>query len=127
MSSYYDILGVAKSASQDEIKKAYRKLAKQYHPDVNASPEAEHRFKEISQAYETLSDSNKRQQYDTFGSTGAGNGSYGHNPFSGGGFGSGGFDFSSFGSGGSGGFRFEDLQDIFEQSGWFGGGGGNNQ
>lgn len=62
MKNYYEILGLAKSASQEEIKKAYRSLSKQYHPDVN--PDGEARFKEIAEAYETLSDPAKRAQYD---------------------------------------------------------------
>lgn len=67
---YYDILGVAKSASADEIKKAYRKLALKYHPDKNNGDKAaEEKFKEISEAYAVLSDSVKKQQYDTYGST----------------------------------------------------------
>ena len=68
---YYQILGVAKTASADEIKKAYRKLALKYHPDKNqGDKQAEEKFKEISEAYAVLSDAEKRQQYDTFGSTG---------------------------------------------------------
>lgn len=68
---YYQILGVAKTASADEIKKAYRKLALKYHPDKNpGDKQAEDKFKEISEAYAVLSDAEKRQQYDTFGSTG---------------------------------------------------------
>jgi curved DNA-binding protein len=68
---YYQILGVAKTASADEIKKAYRKLALKYHPDKNpGDKQAEEKFKEISEAYAVLSDPEKRQQYDTFGSTG---------------------------------------------------------
>ena len=66
---YYDILGVSKNASQDEIKKAYRKLARKYHPDHSAgNKENEERFKEISEAYAVLSDEEKRKQYDTYGS-----------------------------------------------------------
>jgi molecular chaperone DnaJ len=66
----YEILGVGRDASPDEIKRAYRALAREHHPDVNAAPEAEERFKEIVGAYEILSDPQKRQQYDTFGRAG---------------------------------------------------------
>lgn len=90
---YYETLGVGKSASDAEIKKAYRKLAKQYHPDLNpGNQEAEMKFKEISEAYEVLSDNEKRAAYDQFGHAGMnGAGGYG-----GGGFG-GGFDGFDFG------------------------------
>jgi len=64
---YYEILGVQKKASKDEIKDAYRMLAMQYHPDRNKSPEAEEKFKEISEAYAVLSDDQKRQKYDAMG------------------------------------------------------------
>ena len=64
---YYEVLGVSKSASAAEIKKAYRKLSKQYHPDINKEPGAEDKFKEISEAYEVLSDDTKKAQYDQFG------------------------------------------------------------
>ena len=68
MSNYYEILGVAKSASSDEIKKAYRKVAMQYHPDRNPDDHsAEHRFKEINEAYDVLKDADKRAAYDRFG------------------------------------------------------------
>ena len=65
---YYDILGVGKNASADEIKSAYRKLAKQYHPDLNKTPEAQNKFKEINEAYEVLGDPQKKSNYDQFGS-----------------------------------------------------------
>ncbi len=65
---YYSILGVKKTASQDEIKKIYRRLAKKYHPDVNKSPDAEKKYKDINEAYEVLRDPEKRQKYDTLGS-----------------------------------------------------------
>lgn len=67
---YYEVLGVARNASKDQIKDSYRKLAMQYHPDRNKSPEAEDKFKEISEAYAVLSDEQKRQQYDTLGHAG---------------------------------------------------------
>lgn len=69
---YYDILGVSRNASKDDVKSAYRKLALQFHPDRNKSPDAETRFKEISEAYAVLSDDEKRQQYDTYGHAGIG-------------------------------------------------------
>jgi len=69
---YYEILGVSKNASKEEIKDAYRKLALQYHPDRNKSPEAEEKFKELSEAYAVLSDDEKRGQYDNFGHAGIG-------------------------------------------------------
>ena len=71
---YYKILGVAHGASADEIKKAFRKLARKYHPDVNpGDKKAEERFKEINEAYEVLSDADKRKKYDTLGPTGRNN------------------------------------------------------
>ncbi len=69
---YYEVLGVPRNASQEEIKRAFRRLARQYHPDVNKSPEAEERFKEINEAYAVLSDPQKRAQYDRFGHAGVG-------------------------------------------------------
>ena len=96
---YYDVLGVSKTATADELKKAYRKLARQYHPDVNKdNPEAAEKFKECSEAYSVLSDETKRSQYDQFG----------HAAFeNGGGPGAGGFS----GFGGAGGM--EDIFDMF--------------
>ncbi|MCS6938436.1 MAG: molecular chaperone DnaJ [Roseiflexaceae bacterium] len=67
---YYEVLGVQRNASQDEIKKAFRRLARQYHPDVNKAPDAEAKFKEINEAYEVLSDPEKRSMYDRFGHAG---------------------------------------------------------
>src|SRR3989304_8407473 len=67
---YYDILGVARNASADEVKRAFRRLAMQYHPDRNPEPGAETRFKEINEAYEVLSDPEKRASYDRFGHAG---------------------------------------------------------
>src|SRR5882757_10922269 len=64
---FYQALGVSRTASQDEIQKAYRKLARTYHPDVNKDPGAEERFKEVSEAYDVLSDPETRKRYDAFG------------------------------------------------------------
>lgn len=94
---YYEVLGVSKNASDDEIKKAYRKLAIKYHPDRNpGDKEAEAKFKEINEAHEVLSDKQKRARYDQFGHAGVGGA--GGNPFSGGGhgspFGAGGFNYN---------------------------------
>lgn len=110
MKDYYKILGVEKNASQDEIKKAFRKLALEHHPDKNGGKDE--KFKEINQAYSTLSDPKKRQHYDTFGSDGPSQGA--------GGQGFGGFDFSGFGQGQGADMEF-DLGDIFGSM--FGGGG----
>ncbi len=100
---YYEVLGVDKGASEADIKKAYRKLARKYHPDVNpGDKEAEVKFKEANDAYETLSDPTKRQQYDQFG-----------------------HDAPNFGGAGgfNGGMEFGDMGDLFNM--FFGGGGGN--
>lgn len=100
---YYEILGVGRNATDAELKKAYRTLAKQYHPDVNQeNKDAEAKFKEISEAYAVLSDTEKRQKYNQFG----------HEAFSGNG-GGGGFDFSGFGG-------FEDIFEAFMGGGSFG-------
>ena len=107
---YYEVLGVQKGASADEIKKAYRKLAKQYHPDMNpGDATAEHKFKEVNEAYDVLSDDDKRSKYDQYGHAA-------FDPSMGGGSGFGGF-------GGFGGADF-DFGDIF--SSFFGGGGGSS-
>ncbi|MCD5383073.1 molecular chaperone DnaJ [Candidatus Gracilibacteria bacterium] len=111
--NYYDILGVSKDASEAEIKKAYRKLSRENHPDLNkGDKEKEEKFKKISEAYETLSDSQKKANYDQFGSSDG-------NPFGGGGFGGGAGGAGGFG-GGFGGAGGVDVEDIF--SSFFGGG-----
>lgn len=103
---YYEVLGVPKTATQDELKKAYRKLARQYHPDLHKDdPNCAEKFKECSEAYSVLSDEQKRAQYDQFGHTAFENGGAGGNPF-GGGFGG----FEGFGQGGAG---MEDIFDMF--------------
>jgi len=108
---YYEVLGVDKNASEDEIKKAYRKKAKQYHPDLNpGDKEAEAKFKEANEAYEVLSDATKKARYDQFGHAGV-------DPN----YGAGG----AGGAGGFGGFDFGDLGDLF--GGIFGGFGGGRQ
>lgn len=76
---YYDILGIDKTASEDTIKRAFRKLAMKYHPDVNKEPDAEAKMKEINEAYSVLSDANKRADYDRFGH--ASNTGYAQNPY----------------------------------------------
>ncbi|MFN4070002.1 MAG: DnaJ C-terminal domain-containing protein [Thermus caldifontis] len=101
MKDYYAILGVPRNATQEEIKRAYKRLARQYHPDVNKSPEAEERFKEINEAYAVLSDPEKRKVYDTYGTA-----TPPPPPPPGG------YDFS--------GFEVEDFSDFFQEL--FGGG-----
>jgi molecular chaperone DnaJ len=105
-SDYYDILGVPRGASDEDIKRSFRKLAQQWHPDVNTSAEADSRFKEINEAYQVLSDPQRRQAYDMFGKAGVGGG--GFDPFtSGGGNGFSGFGdiFDAFFGGAAGGAR----------------------
>ena len=113
----YEVLGVSKDASDADIKRAYRKLSKQYHPDINKEAGAEEKFKEIAEAYEILSDSQKRAAYDQYGHA-----SYDPNSgFSGGDFG--GFEgFGGFGGQGFSGSYTGGFEDIFDT--FFGGGGG---
>ena len=113
---YYEVLGVSKTATDDEIKKAYRKLAKKYHPDANPDnkKEAEEKFKEVSEAYENLADPQKRRMYDQFGHAGP-------QGFGGGGPGGGYYSYTS--SGFDGFTDFGDIGDIF--SSFFGGGFGS--
>ena len=100
---YYEVLGIDKTASEDEIKSAYRKLAHKYHPDNQETGDAE-KFKECSEAYSVLSDQNKRKTYDQFGHAAFDQTAGGSNPFAGSGFE--GFNFN--------GGDFNDLNDIFD-------------
>ena len=104
---YYEVLGISKGASEDEIKRAYKKMARKYHPDLNpGNKEAEEKFKEVNEAYEVLSDANKKARYDQYGHAGV-------DP-----------NFGAGGGGFDGGFDFGDLGDIFGSffGGGFGGG-----
>ena len=94
---YYDVLGITKSASKDEIRKAYRSLSKKYHPDLNKADDAVDKFKEVTEAYEVLSDDSKKANYDQFGHTDPNQG------------------FGGFGGGGGGadGFGFDDIFSSF--------------
>lgn len=104
---YYKILGVEKNASKEDIKKAYKQLAKKYHPDINKDPDAQEKFKEINEAASVLGDETKRKQYDQFGS----------DAFKQGGFDRGFSGFSDFSGFGAGDFDFDDVFEMF-----FGGG-----
>ena len=111
MADYYEILGVEKNASKDEIKSAFRKMARKWHPDINKAPEAEAKFKELGKAYETLMDDDKRATYDRFGEDGLNNAGYNtQGPFANG-FGDLEEVFSSFFGGGFGGFGGSRRQD----------------
>jgi molecular chaperone DnaJ len=117
MSDYYGVLGLKKGASVDEVKKAYKNLAKKYHPDISSDPNAEKKFKEIAEAYSVLSDPEKKQNYDNYGDAYKNFQGFGGQGF--GGFGQGGIDI--------------DFEDIFNQFGFggfsdiFGGRGGRNK
>ena len=111
---YYELFGVGKSASEDEIKRAYRKLALQLHPDKNTAPGAEEAFKKVNKAWDVLSDKNKRATYDNFGAEAAeGRPGAGGNPF--GGFGGGGFPRGRVSGGAAGGFHGVPLEEILRQ------------
>jgi len=107
---YYDILGISRSSDADEIKRAYRKLARELHPDMNKAADASEKFNEVQEAYDTLSDSEKKSSYDRFGHAGGGGAGVGGGvplnlPIGGGGAGGGG-PGGPGGAGGGGGFGF---------------------
>src|SRR2546423_12722415 len=106
---YYKVLGVERSASEDEVKKAYRKLARKYHPDVSKEANAKEKFQEVSEAYETLRDKEKRAAYDSLGSYRPGQDFRPPPDW-----------FDRFGSGQAEDMRDVDLSDLFEQMGIFG-------
>src|SRR5262245_53679910 len=113
---YYEVLGVSKGASEDDVKKAYRKLARQFHPDRNPGDKsAEARFKEVQEAYDVLSDKDKRSQYDQYGFAGPGNGA--------GGPGGGGFHWHTEGGFSPGGVDPGDLDELLRRFGMGGMGG----
>lgn len=117
---FYEVLGVSKNATETEIKSAYRRLARQHHPDVDKSPGAAEKFKELSEAYQVLSDPNKRKTYDQFGSAAFEPGAGGGNPFGGTGgsnpFGGFSYSWSTGQNGGQAGPEgFADPFDLFEQ------------
>lgn len=135
---YYKTLGVSKSASAEEIQKAYRNLARKYHPDLNPDDKtAKQKFQDVQQAYETLNDPKKKQMYDQFGSDyeqmggggGGGGGFQGGQPFGGGGQVPPGFEHMFGGGGGAGGITLEDLMKQFGMGGggFEGGGGGGGR
>ncbi len=126
MADYYGSLGVSKNATAEEIKKAYRQMARKFHPDVNKDDGAEKKLKELNQAYEVLSDPQKRQTYDQLGSSAFEGNAAGGNPYGAGGgpfggFGNGGYQYS-YQTGGGGVDPFDILEQFFGGASPFGGG-----